>query len=567
MINNSRLVPPESLPLITKPHRRSKPLKVGIIDLVARQPTKSIYSRIVNPNYTSLMPQVIAVWVEQLGHEVHYISYTGFEDLYRELPQDIDLLFISTFTQNAFTAYSISNLFRQRNVITILGGPHARAYAEDAQYHFDYVLGLTDRELIRNLLEDFSQHLEEGVFLSAPRQLESVPGIRERWKFAQKNLAKTRLVHVVPTIGSLGCPYKCSFCIDSQIDYQPLPYDQIREDLTFLQSQDRPPIVAWYDPNFGVRFNDYLNLIESVVPPGKMAFGAESSLSLLSEENLKRLKKNNFIVMLPGIESWFDFNEKSKQRKSYGLDKVKSVAEQVNMVLRYVPYVQVNFIFGLDSDSGDEPFELTKKFVDLAPGAYPNLAMITSFGNSAPLNSQYQAEGRVIDIPFPFLDGNSGLNVRPKHYSFVEFYDRMIDLAAYSCSPRRIWRRFQANKHPLPRWMNLLRAFFSVKGGGGNYSEIRHRLSSDHEFQAFYSGESMRPPAYYQKKIQASLGPFYHHLPQRTLDYLKYGESAPNPRISNALLKGAAPKEKKLPSSYQAADGQSPENLVYVANA
>src|SRR5262245_18110795 len=257
MINNSDVAAPKPLSLIIKPHRVSKPLKVGIIDLVARQPTKSIYSRIVNPNYTSVMPQVIAVWVEQLGHEVHYISYTGFEDLYRELPQDIDLLFISTFTQNAFTAYSISNLFRQRKVVTVLGGPHARAYAEDAKFHFDYVLGLTDRNLIRDLLGDFSPHLEEGVFLSAARQLESVPGICERWKFAQKNLAKTRLVHVVPMIGSLGCPYKCSFCIDSRIDYQPMPYDQIREDLAFLQSQNRPPIVAWYDPNFGVRFNDY----------------------------------------------------------------------------------------------------------------------------------------------------------------------------------------------------------------------------------------------------------------------------------------------------------------------
>ena len=89
-------------------------LKVGIIDLIARQPTKSIYARIANPNYTSLMPQMVAVWVEQLGHQVHYITYTGFEDLYSELPSDVDIVFLSTFTQNAFTAYSISNLFRQK---------------------------------------------------------------------------------------------------------------------------------------------------------------------------------------------------------------------------------------------------------------------------------------------------------------------------------------------------------------------------------------------------------------------------------------------------------------------
>lgn len=481
------------------------------------------------------MPQAVGVWVEELGHEVHYVTYTGFEDLYRELPQDIDVLFISTFTQNSFTAYSIANIFRQKKVVTILGGPHARSYAEDACHHFDYVLGLTNRETIRNLLEDFAPQPQGGMILGAPKQVEHLPGVRERWKFIQKNLDKTRLIHVVPMIGSLGCPYKCGFCIDSQIDYQPIAYDQIREDLKFLASQPRPPIVSWYDPNFGVRFNDYLDLIESTVPPGHMAFGAESSLSLLNEANLKRLKKNNFIVMLPGIESWFDFNEKSRQSKNFGMDKVRAVADQVNAVLRHVPYVQVNFIFGMDSDAGTEPFELTKRFVDLAPGAYPNLAMITSFGNSAPLNAQYQSEGRVLDIPFLFLDGNSGLNVRPKNYTFMEFYDHFMDLSSYTLSPARIWKRFKANQHPLPRWMNLLRALFSVKGVGGNYGEIRRQLAENREFQSFYSGESPVPPSYYHEKIRKGLGPFYNHLPQRTLDYLKNGETGPNPRISNAL--------------------------------
>jgi len=518
-------------------------LKIGIIDLVAKQPTKSIYSRIVNPNYTSLMPQVVAVWAEQLGHEVHYLTYTGFEDLYRELPLDIDLLFISTFTQNAFTAYAISNIFQKRGIITVLGGPHARAYAEDAKFHFDYVLGLTDKDLIRNLLGDFSPQPAGGILLSAARQVEHLPSIQERWKFVQKNLEKTRLIHVVPMIGSLGCPYTCSFCIDSQIDYKPLSYDQIKEDLNFLQSQPKPPIVAWYDPNFGVRFDDYLDLIESTVKPGKMAFGAETSLSFLKEDNLKRLKKNNFIVMLPGIESWFDFNNKSKQSKNVGLEKVRSVADHINLVMKYVPYVQVNFIFGLDSDLGSEPFDLTKSFIDRSPGVYPNLALITAFGNSAPLNTQLQSEGRVIDVPFPFLDGNSGLNVRPKHYDMVGFYDHMIDLAKYACSPKNIWRRFKANKHPLPRYMNLLRALFSVKGVGGNYGEIRQQLIDDPQFQRFFAGESARPPEYYQKKIKTSLGVFYDHLPQRTLDYLKDGQVAPNPRISNALPAPAAIRE------------------------
>ncbi len=64
----------------------------------------------------------------------------------------------------------------------------------------------------------------------------------------------------------------------------------------------RRPIVAWHDPNFGVRFNDYMTAIEDVVPKGRMRFIAESSLSLLSEPNLKRMQRNGFVGILPGIE-------------------------------------------------------------------------------------------------------------------------------------------------------------------------------------------------------------------------------------------------------------------------
>ena len=46
---------------------------------------------------------------------------------------------------------------------------------------------------------------------------------------------------------------------------------------------------------------------------------------------------------------------------------MRQVADHINLILRYIPYVQVNFVLGLDSDKGPEPFELTKKFLDLAP--------------------------------------------------------------------------------------------------------------------------------------------------------------------------------------------------------
>ena len=71
------------------------------------------------------------------------------------------------------------------------------------------------------------------------------------------------------------------------------------------------------------------------------------------------------------------------------------------MILRYVPYVQTNFVLGMDSDEGPEPFELTKRFLDLAPGAFPAYSLLSAFGRAAPLNLEYQRAGRVLPLPVP----------------------------------------------------------------------------------------------------------------------------------------------------------------------
>jgi hypothetical protein len=140
-----------------------------------------------------------------------------------------------------------------------------------------------------------------------------------------------------------------------------------------------------------------------------------------------------------------------------------------------------------------------------------------------------------VDVPFPFLDGTSGLNVRPKNYSFEDLYGNINDLASYAHSPRKIWERFKANKHPLPKWMNLIRALFANQGWNGNFGVIHRLLQTDPEFQAFYSGKTSKPPSYYYKRVQSALGSFYPYLPKQVLNYLEHGEEAPNPRTSTVL--------------------------------
>ena len=495
-------------------------LRIGVIDLVTKGPTRTLYARVMHANLASIMPQVIGVWCEDEGHDVTFICYTGLEDLVDELPNEVDLVFIGAFTQAAQLSYALSNLFRSKGAVTVLGGPHARCYPEDSRKYFDYVLGFTDREIIRNVLEECVPHRPLGVHLAAPKQPQTLPGARERWKFIETTLDKAPLIKIVPMLGSLGCPYTCSFCIDSVVPYQPLDFDLMKDDLRFLLKKVRRPRVGWHDPNFGVRFNDYMNAIEEAVPPNRIDFIAESSLSLLGESRLERLKRNGFKAMLPGIESWYDLGNKSKTGKLAGMDKVKQVSEHVNLIQQYIPYIQTNFVLGLDCDEGTEPFELTKRFVDMTPSAFPGYSLLSAFGRAAPLNLDYQRHNRVLPFPFHFLNNNHAMNVKPANYSWPDFYDLVIGLTRYSFSWRAIFNRYRAIRDSIPRWMNVVRAVSSEGFGRIKYySEVRRLLDVDRHFRNYFECETTQLPKFFLDRLRKDLGPLWEWLPKGAIDH------------------------------------------------
>ena len=491
-------------------------LKVGVIDLVTNSSKRNLWKRAVNANFASIMPQAVAAWCEEDGYAVTYVCYTGVETLEEELPDDVDIVFISAFSLAAQLAYALSNLYRSKGAVTVLGGPHARCYPQDALKYFDYVLGFIDRTIIRDLLQDGSAHRPIGVHLSAQGQPLTLPGVRERWKFIELTLRKAPWLKSVPMLGSMGCPYTCSFCIDSVVPYQPLEFDEIKADLRFLIQKFKKPLVAWHDPNFGIRFDDYMSAIEEAAPPGSINFIAESSLSLLSEPHMKRLKRNGFKAILPGIESWSDFGNKSKTGKDHGFNKVRQVSDQVNMMLRYVPYVQTNFVFGLDIDEGPEPFDLTKLFVDMTPGAYPVYSLLTAYGQAAPLNLEYQRDGRVLPFPFHFLNNVHAMNVKPKNYKWDEFYDGVIDMINYTFSSRAIFRRYKAVEVFMPRWLNVIRAMAGHERTR-LYHNVRRQLDADKQFLAFFDGDTGELPQFYVDWIRKDLGALWEWLPEGAL--------------------------------------------------
>src|SRR5260370_35612127 len=64
--------------------KRKFPLKrlhVTILDLATNRRSRHLYSRLMNANFASIMPQAAATWGEKARHAVRYLCYTGSEGL------------------------------------------------------------------------------------------------------------------------------------------------------------------------------------------------------------------------------------------------------------------------------------------------------------------------------------------------------------------------------------------------------------------------------------------------------------------------------------------------------
>jgi hypothetical protein len=185
--------------------------------------------------------------------------------------------------------------------------------------------------------------------------------------------------------------------------------------------------------------------------------------------------------------------------------------------------MQANLILGLDADEGPEPFELTKMFVDLAPHIYPYFSLLTAYGRSAPANLQYQNEGRVLNVPFHFLNQLSAMNVRPKNYSWSEMYSHICDVYAYAYSPKALTKRFfghigAAGPHRrLTRFEMLLRGSTSERKDKYGYFRMMKMKVEEPSFRKYLDGETNEVPAWYTETVLNDLQHFREWLPEGAL--------------------------------------------------
>jgi radical SAM superfamily enzyme YgiQ (UPF0313 family) len=488
--------------------------RIGILELIGPK----AYNRwvriddfLAKKQYTALTPQAISVWCRQMGHSVQYATYFGFGDPKAKLPNDLDTVFIAAHTPLAPLAYALSKLYHVEGTRTVIGGPHAKCFPQDCQRYFDLVVLECDKDLITDIVSD---QFKPGSIISSQNAYNEPPTVEERLpeiKVSTFLNGNPYLGSVIPMLASVGCPYTCNFCTDWNNRYRALSTDRLEEDLRFV-SRNFPGIkLGFHDPNFGVRFDETMSVFERLPQNERNPYIIESSLTNLNPKRLERLRDTKCLAVLPGIESWTQYSNKAGVGTAINTEKLERVVKHLQILHEYVPYLQVNFILGLDTDVGDEPFGLTKEFVLRTPFVWPYFNIPMAFGGT-PLYDTFLKEGRILrTMPFSFYT-MPYLTLILKNYDPITYFQKMVDLHEGATSNKLLMMRLKTSRSMVLKGAQFYRSYMAKRRIPA-FKETLHRLRTDRHFLTFHTGDTDILPEVYADTYQRQLGKYAGLLP------------------------------------------------------
>ena len=491
-------------------------MRVGILEIMA-VPSSSLADTIHHAAFTkqfaSVTPQAISVWCRQLGYETFYATYYGVGRPDRLLPLDLDFVFFCGCTLGSPLIYALAKLYRKGGTFTVIGGPHAESFPTDCLRFFDLVVKNCDKTLIADIIKG---NFDRGQYISSAKAFDDCPTVEERMpeirasSFFQSKYPS--LVNFVPMLSSMGCPYTCNFCTDWDTPYRLLSTNRLLADIKYIKKNLSNMLMGFHDANFAIQFDRVFQVLEAVPAEDRVPYLMECSLSILNESRLQRLKETKCLIAIHGIESWQDYSNKVGLKNKGGIEKVNRVAEHLERVRQYVPYVQANLMFGLDTDMGDEPIALTKQFMEKTPFAWPVVNIPMPFGGT-PMFDNYLASDRILKkLPFAFYYFPY-LVTTIKNYDPVTYFEKLIELSDFASSPEMLKRRIKSTSN----WR--IKAFHYIRTQGEKenkkrYGELLGMLRSDSQFREFHQGESQKLPEFYATRFDQLLGSYGELLSQ-----------------------------------------------------
>ena len=372
------------------------------------------------------LPSLGLLTLAGLTPEKFEVAYHEIADLKKlpGLPDDFDLVAISTFTAQLNEAYAVADFYRARNIPVVMGGITVSSLPEETRQHCTSIVIGEGEPVWPEVLADFERGALKPVYKSV-KEFDLADAPMPRFDLLDSDKYNRLTVQT-----SRGCPHRCEFCASSILltpRYKVKPVEKVVAEIREIKKIWPHPFIEFADDNSFVQRDHYKKLLRALAKE-KLRWFTEADVRIAEDDELLGLMRDSGCQqVLIGLESpcrtslygvELKSNWKLRQRDSY--------REAIAKIQSYGITVNGCFILGLDGDTRDV-FDDVLHFVRDS-GLYEVQVTFQTAFPGTPLYARLKSEGRILRERAWELCTLFDINFRPKNMGVEQLQGGFLKL-------------------------------------------------------------------------------------------------------------------------------------------
>ena len=393
-------------------------------------------------------PSLTFPYLAALTPSEHELAMTHelLEDI--DLEENVDLVAMTSITNNVLRAYEIADHFRGRGIPVAMGGFHATVEPEEALEHVDHVFVGEAEETWPRFLEDLKRKTPQRIYRAdEPPSLTGIPVpkysiIDPRFYigYNRRGLNRRWLPPVIPVQAARGCLGGCDFCDVNHFHnhtYRARPVPEVVQEIRSLEAR----FVCFVDDNIFANFGHAKSLFQALIPL-KLKWLGQGTITAAEDPELMALaRRSGCVGMLVGIESISQSALESVHKTGNQADRYR---RNLEVYKKNGIDVNASLVFGFDGE-GPDVFNSTYRFLMENRIPFAGLQPLRPSPDT-PLYKRLKSEGRLKEEKW-WLSRESVARVFDLKYTGMptnnkEFSDNLFNMYRRFYSTGSILKRF-----------------------------------------------------------------------------------------------------------------------------
>lgn len=321
----------------------------------------------------SLIPEGVFEKIDVVDEKCRKVEYDK---------EKYDLVFVSSDTSSAITAYKHCDEFKRSGAYVVCGGYHATAMPEEALEHCDTAIVGPAEISIPQFINDFKDGNPQKIYKNYDICSAEFP------LPARDKITRKKTINIPPLIANRGCINRCKYCSMSTMwRCDPRPVQSVIDELKQLKSK----IVIFYDPNF-FAMRDYVMELMQAMKPLKILWASNATADFgYDHELMQTAYESGCRGVLIGLESVNSSSLKSAAKRFNDADKYKEIIDNIHS---HGMAVNGCFVLGFDTDTEEELLALPDRVMNLGLDLC-RFAVLTPYPGTR-FYTEFERDGRII---------------------------------------------------------------------------------------------------------------------------------------------------------------------------